>query len=388
MPRKQGKTFRLKIIRFKDRLTGREVEKLSHGKADTVLSYFTREIITPDNRGVLLASNRSGKWLPYLIFPDERTMRCLCTTPMCSWASPAVGGERVVFVSEDGRLGYVPLEGGAFRAIVELPREREYSHVAASSCGRYAFLLYSEQAPRTTKTIADGRSHSSGSERTAFGLRTVMLRVNLDTSITKALTGGLGSFFHPMISPADPTVMEYCADTMFWRQGQRMWTIRYHERAALVEVRPLFRQRFGIDSVGHEFFLQDGRVAAVYMRYAKITDPIDQPKDSFILIADPISGRHRAYKTTTMLHNHLHGRDGRLFVSEGISGKAGPKTMDLLCRYDVRGQRAVSTPLCQSGCSWKGQLGHPHAVLDRTNRWCYFNSDRNGRCHVYRVRMD
>jgi len=388
MHAKPGQTFRLQIASSKDPLTGRIVERVSDQRGNTVLSYFTREIITPDDRAVLGASNRTGKWLPYLLCPDDRTMRCLCTTPMLAWASPAIGGERVVFVSGDGRLGYVPFGGGPFQAVSKLPPGHDYSEVAASACGRYAFLLYSERPPRFTRCVLDGRFHSSGSERAAFGLRTVMLRVDLNTGISKALTGGIGAFYHPMISPADSAWMEYCFDKTYWRQSQRMWTIHYHKRASVAEVRPLFEQRFGIDSVGHELFLQDGRVAAVYMRYAKITDPIEQPQESFILVADPAKRTHRAFKTAKMLHNHLHGRDGKVFVSEGISGNDGPTRLDLISRYDVHGSKAAPTPLCRSGCSWKGQLGHPHAVLDRAHRWCYFNSDREGRCNVYRVRMD
>src|SRR5947208_355564 len=121
MRTKPGLAFPLRVASTTDPVSGRKVERLSDNKVDTALSYFTREIITPDNRGVLVASNHSGKWLPYLIYADEKLMRCVSTTPMHTWSSPAIGGERIVYVSSDRRLGYAPSGGGPFQAVVELP---------------------------------------------------------------------------------------------------------------------------------------------------------------------------------------------------------------------------------------------------------------------------
>lgn len=384
---KPGQTFRVSVVANTDPLTRRKLERLSDDRGDTTLSYFTREIVTPDDRGVLVASNRSGRWLPYLIHPDQRVMRCLSTITLYDWSSPAIGGDKVVFISRDGRLGFVPLDGGEFEPLIQLPPGFRYSEVAASKCGRYAVLIYSEKPHPPSQRISDGEYPSSLSEQAAFGARWVLLHINLETGITKGLTGGLGSVAHPLISPTNPQQMEYCQSPP-WRLCQRMWSVRYYEKAFFVEVEPLFRQRIGLDAVGHEFFLQDGRTAAVWMRFGKVSDPQDSPRESFILVADPETGKQTAYRTTTMIYNHLHGRDGRVFVSEGISGRRGPTRLDLICRYDVRGQQAMATTLCASGCSWSGQLGHPHAVVSRDNRWCYFNSDRDGHCNVYRVRMD
>jgi len=147
-----------------------------------------------------------------------------------------------------------------------------------SACGRYALVIYSEKVPPTTRRIVDGVQTSATSERIKFGARTVMLRVDLDTGLTKGLTGGLGCFAHPMISPTDANLMEYCA-VDFWHEIQRMWTIRYDEAAAHIEVRPLFRQRIGIDAVGHELFLQDGKIAAIWTSFGKVGLPADQPKE-------------------------------------------------------------------------------------------------------------
>lgn len=357
------------------------------------MTYFTREAVTPDNQGVLVASNRTGKWLPFVIYPDEKRMRCLCITPMHSWSSPGIGGNRVVYMSADGRLGYVPLEGGKFRAVTELPSGMNYSEATVSACGRYTALIYSERLGRTARNLLDDTYPSSLSEALSFGPRSVVLRVDLDTGLTKGLTGGVGALSHPMISPANSAWIEYCS-TVPWRQGQRMFFIRYYKKAFYMDVRPLFRQKPGFDAVGHELFLRDGRLAAVWMRFAKLNDGMNEPRESFILVVDPVTEKFKAFRTPGLVYNHLHGRDGKVFVSEGRSDlhlgkppKLHPQQLDLLCRYDVKGDRTVATALCTHGCTWKGRLGHPHAVVDRENKWCYFNSDRDGKCNVYQVKM-
>ena len=61
---KPGERIAIEITVEADPVTGRLVERLSPPGADMVLPYFTREIVTPDNKGVLVACNRTGEWLP------------------------------------------------------------------------------------------------------------------------------------------------------------------------------------------------------------------------------------------------------------------------------------------------------------------------------------
>lgn len=388
-----GELIPLSIQAREDAVSGRRVERLGVADGQTALSYFTKEVFTTDNRGVLVASDRTGEWLPCLILPDERAMHCLCATPMNTWTSPAIGGERVVFVSKTGTLGWVPITGGEFTPVFQLPPDRRWSEVCASSCGRYAVLIYAEKIGPTTQRLSDGAFPSASSESQVLGPRSVVLWVDLDTGISKGITGASAPLAHAMISPTDPHLIEYC-NALPWSQTQRMWTARYFPEAMFVDVQPLFRQKPGIDAVGHEFFLPDGRIGAIWLKYAKIGQPARDPSETFLLVADPRTRRSRAYRTPGLIFNHLHGRDGKVFVSEGRSSvtlkkalTSNPYDLDLLCRYDVKGEATKATVLCVTGCSWKGQLGHPHAVVCRENRFCYFNSDRDGRCNVYRVRI-
>src|ERR1051326_3949842 len=393
MQPKAGDNSPLAIQAREDAVSGRLVERLTDNSADFAVTYFTKEMFTPDNHGVLVASNRTGEWLPYMILPDDRVMRCLSTTPMNAWSSPAIGGERVIFVSKEGQLGFVPLGGGEFTPVFQLPPDRHWSEVSASSCGRYAVMTYMEKTGPTTQRISDGSFPSSGSEGMAYGPRSVVLWVDLDTGISKGITGANAYLAHAMLSPIDPHLIEYC-NALPWSQTQRMWTARYFPEAMFVDVQPLFRQKPGIDAVGHEFFLQDGRLAAIWLKYTKVGAHAHEPSETFLLIADPRTRKSKAFRTPGLLFNHLHGRDGKVSVSEGRSSVAlkkaltsNPHELDLLCRYDVKGERAKATVLCVHGSSWKGQLGHPHAVVCRENKHCYFNSDRDGHCNVYRVRM-
>jgi oligogalacturonide lyase len=45
-------------------------------------------------------------------------------------------------------------------------------------------------------------------------------------------------------------------------------------------------------------------------------------------------------------------------------------------------------PLTLHGTSWKSQDEHPHPIFDRSCRHVYFNSDREGKRAIYRVKVD
>lgn len=392
-----GTKIPIEVTAINDPATGRRVERIAPPGAKTVLPYYTRELFTADNRGVLVVSDRTGKLLPYIIYPDDGYMVCVSSTPVFSISSPAIGADRVVYVSENGVLGYAPVSGGAFVGVVELPRDFSYTEPGVSVCGRYAAVVYSEKGgPRSRNLLggAPGEYPSAGSERTVFGLRALLLWADLGTGKTKGITGG-SLMSHPMISPVDPCRMEYC-NYGHWTQQQRMMTARFHEAANYLEVKPVFEQRLGLDGVGHEIFLADGRVAAIWMEYARIGDDADRPQKSYILVVDPVTGEHAAYDTPGMRYNHLHGRDGMVFVSEGLSEVLRPNEPplpkrdtsahgDLLVKYVVAGSRTVPTVLCAlEGTNRQ----HAHPVLDRENRWAVFNDARDEHVSVYRVPVE
>ncbi|MCF7837536.1 MAG: hypothetical protein K9N49_02810 [Candidatus Marinimicrobia bacterium] len=393
-----GARIAINMTRETDPVTGRQVERISPLGANTTLPYYTRELVTADNRGILVASDLSGELLPYIIYPDEGHMVCVATTPLRNTSSPGLGGERVVYVSNAGILGYAPQTGGDFTGVSELPQGFTYTEPGVSLCGRYAAIVYAESPHPRTRNLLGGPSGeypSSGSERDAFGMRSVLLWVDLDTGRTKGVAGSQAPGGHPLVSPVNPWLMEFCNNGP-WRQVQRMQIARFHEAANLCETTPLFVQEFGHDAVGHEFFLADGRVAAIWMRYARQSDPVAQPAESYILIADPETGGHVAYETPGMRFNHLHGRDGRVFVSEGLSAVLRPAAAplppravsahgDLLVKYVVAGSRTEPTVLC---ALYGTARQHAHAVLDRENRWAIFNDARGENVGVYRVPLD
>jgi hypothetical protein len=390
----------LKITATRDPLTGRNIERISLPDRPTALPYFTKELFTPDNRGVLVTCRDDrGDWFPWIIRPDDGEMRRVGDVPCASEHNPAIGGGRVVYISKDRRIGYAAIDGsGEFTPVIALAEGVQLGEVCASACGRYVVTCYSEDLPAIASRASDGFQTSASSEPWWFGRRWCMLRVDLDAAVSRAVAGGERRSGHPMISPANADVMEYCTYAP-WDQEQRMFAVRVFPESTYCDVRPLYPQRVGLEAVGHECFLADGRVAAIHMWYERLDHKSAQPDDSSILVADPITHEHHRYRTPGLVFNHLHGRDGRTFVSEGRSdlhihktpapkGTPQDKLLDLMCRYDVAGDHTIATPLCAHGCSWRGQSGHPHAVLCRENRWCYFNSDREGTASVFRVRMD
>jgi hypothetical protein len=394
----------------RDPVTGRAVERAQPAGVTALPSYFTREAVTPDDAGALFSVKEGDRWFPWISRPDEGRVYRVCDAALHNpFTGACIGGDRVLLItSRRGKrvLGWAPLSGGAFRGVVELPTP-ECGDVAASSDGRHAAVIYFDGKSRATaRSLVRGECVSANSERSWLQPGFCLLHVDMERGITKGVAGGYEGFCsHPMISPVDPFLMEYC-NAASWNQRQRMFVARYYPEGNVSEVYPLYEQKPFLEGVGHECFLGDGRVAAVYQRYARVGAPADEPCASAVLVIDPVTRRHTLYDTPGLVWNHLHGRDGRSFVSEGRSAmhltvaararlpeppgpEAARRGLDLLCRYEVvRGRESRVTPLCVTGASWRGQAGHPHPVMDRAGKWCYFAADRGGSSAVWRVRMD
>lgn len=64
---------------------------------------------------------------------------------------------------------------------------------------------------------------------------------------------------HVNISPVDPNIILFCHEGN-WHLVQRLWVAK----VATDEVYPLVEQKYNMERVGHEFFLENGRIGAQY----------------------------------------------------------------------------------------------------------------------------
>ena len=397
-----GDEIEMKVEEWKDEWTGRTVQRLGAEGLRTNLPYFTRECVLPDNSGILMSVLWEDEWRLFAAYPDTGKMKLLSDQVVRSATDPCIGGERILFFNGDNTLGYIPLEGGEFTAVAQPPDDCSSPNPAISSDGRYAVYAWFEKRKETTKSLLRDGYPSRGSENNFAIQSGVVVHIDLDTGITKGIGGGNHIGGHPMINPTNSFNVEVCKDTS-WRD-QRMWTIQYYQEANYTTQEPLYVQESGYEAVGHEAFLQDGRVVAVYQKYKNLSDAPEDTEYSAILVADPKTGKSVKYRTPGFVWNHIHGRDGKTFVSEGRSdlhlppdkhesvmkselGRRSQRELNLVTRYDVAGRKTEATPLCVTGTSWKDGNTHPHPVLDREHKWCYFRSDRSGVPQVYRVDM-
>ena len=205
------------------------------------------------------------------------------------------------------------------------------------------------------------------------------MRVDTESGAAAALWGEREWISHVNVSPVDGDIVVFCHEGS-WHLVQRMWTLR----ASTGEVWPLVEQRRWLERSGHEFFTRTGRVVTQYSWrfHAEAGDWV--PLDVFI---NPDGSGPQSFR-------YLYGRPSHIQIAGdetlGVGDHALPRegfsegrNFIGLIRY--QDERATVTALCRHDTSWLTQHSHPHPVFSPDDRFVYFNSDRGGRCNVYRA---
>ena len=215
-----------------------------------------------------------------------------------------------------------------------------------------------------------------------------------DGRITLAYLDGAGWFDafkdthqvgHFQFCPDDSTLATYCHEGPWHLVTQRIWLLDFVSR----EARPCFRQQEH-DSVGHEFWTQDGyvffddrgpghdgtitsqRTQAVATHVAvKQADMVP-----FVGLAD----RHGNVVRRISLPyycNHYHANPAHtVLVGDDV---------DDLVLIDISGEEARLEVLCNHKTSWHTQTSHCHPTWSWDGRRILYASDRGGRVNLYLV---
>ncbi|KKK84869.1 hypothetical protein LCGC14_2778990, partial [marine sediment metagenome] len=285
-----------------------------------------------------------------------------------------------VYYWSDGRLMSVPVDGGEVAEHYACPRGYRPTALSISSCGRYLAFAYAEQMPTSTDT---GKIYSSQAERMYQCPRSVVIRLDLSENVAQALYGEPAWYSHVSISPVDPNVVMFCHEGP-WLLVQRIWIAW----ADTQEVWPLLKTRRLLGQCGHEYFTGTGKVMTQYAE----RDTVDQypwRHANVLLNPDGSDERKFWYQGPQPMHVQTSHHDGTLMTGDcgrrtDIHDAEGSAMMSLIRLVD---DRSEMTPLCRHGSSWTGHRSHPHPVFWPDDRWVLFDSDRGGRCNVYRVQV-
>jgi oligogalacturonide lyase len=188
---------------------------------------------------------------------------------------------------------------------------------------------------------------------------------------------------HVIIHPDDANTILFCHEGP-WHLVQRMWIAK----VATDEVHPLIETQRHLERVGHEFFTQDGRVAAQYSyRY--------RPDMNWIFHADvyvdPDGGNEQRYYYPYTRPVHVHANaEGELAVGDTAHIRADDpdaRRYIALIKYDPDGHRAIVGRLCRHDASWR-KASHPHPIVTPDGKHVIWGSDVGGRMNVYMAPAD
>jgi len=384
-----GQTWPSEMREFKDEKTGRTIRQLTT-TGNNVHLYFTENSFDVDRNEIIFRSDRgSGIDKAPDAWPEYQLFRMDLSTGVMTQLTDEPGGvgsvtktpdSSLVVYSNGKRLRVLDTTRGETRTIYE--ETGAYSVGAPSiACNRrYVAFARNEhvEAPR-------GPNYTGFKER--------FYRVK-DGRITLAYLDGSGSFDvfkdthqvgHFQFCPDDPTLATYCHEGPWNLVTQRIWLLDFCSREAW----SCFRQEEQ-DSVGHEFWTQDGyvffddrgpghdgtitsdRTQAVAVDVA-VNENVMRP---FVGLADR---KGQVIRKIDMPYycNHYHANpDNTILVGDDV---------DDLVLIDISGQEAKQETLCYHGTSWHMQTSHCHPTWSWDGTRILYASDRGGRVNLYIV---
>ena len=160
-----------------------------------------------------------------------------------------------------------------------------------------------------------------------------------------------------------------------------MWVVN----AKTSVCRPLYDQQPN-EHIAHEYFLQDGRVAAqlaVYSDERKVFT--GDPGVHYHLIVRTDGTGVRKLRLPSHAPRHIQS-NGDASLHVGDCAFAIPDFPDggmLMSLMRHMGDRIEVVPLCRHGSDFSTQISHPHPIFSPDGEYVLFSSNVGGRCGVY-----
>lgn len=384
-----GQTWQSELREFKDEKTGRTIRQLT-ATGNNVHLYFTENSFDADKNEIIFRSDRAtgddkapDEWPEYQIFHMDLgtgIMTQLTDDPGGVGSVTKTPDSALVVYSNGKRIRVLDTATGDVRTVYE--ETGEYSVGAPSiACNRrYIAFARNEhiEAPR-------GPNYAGFKER--------FYRAK-DGRITLAYLDGSGSFDvfkdthlvgHFQFCPDDPTLATYCHEGPWNLVSQRIWLLDFCSR----EASPCFRQDEQ-DSVGHEFWTQDGFVffddrgpghdgTITSDRTQAVASDVAVNENTMVPFVGLADRTGKVIRKIDMPYycNHYHANpENTVLVGDDV---------DDLVLIDISGQKATQETLCTHGTSWHMQTSHCHPTWSWDGSRILYASDRGGRVNLYIV---
>ncbi len=258
----KGDVIRFEQLRQKDALTGVEVTRLTDNQGDMDHPYFTASQVDPAGEFVLGVSARSGKSQLYMVCLKEGKLVQLTDGEQVHSACLDAANQRAYFF--DGRmLKSLRLDTLEEEDLMSVPAGFEASSLSCTQDGRYLAYTMIEIADMELSTARYEAEFSGGSkgfrEKYFRWPSSVIIRYDTQENTGYVVTGELRRMTHVIIHPQDGNTVLFCHEGP-WKLVQRMWIAK----VATDEIYPLIKTTQLLESVGHEFFTDSGRIGTQY----------------------------------------------------------------------------------------------------------------------------
>jgi oligogalacturonide lyase len=386
-----GQKWDSEIREFKDEKTGRTIKQLTH-TGNNVHLYFTENSFDAHENYIMFRSDRASGTDKA---PHEDPLYNLFRMDLDS-------GEIVQLTDENEPVGSVTktpdsrivvyVAGNQFKkldtetgVISTIYTETEHYRVGAPSISanrRYIAFCRNEKVdvPR-------------GPNYTGFKDRYYLVK---DGRITLAYLDGSGWFDvfkdthqvgHFQFCPVDSTLSTYCHEGPWHLVTQRIWFLDFVSR----EARPCFRQGEQ-DSVGHEFWTQDGLVffdnrgpghdgTITSDRTQAVATHVAVKQSAMTPFVGLVDRNGELVKRIDMPYycNHYH-------ANPDLTTLVGDDVDDLVL-IDISDEEAKLEVLCNHKTSWHTQSSHCHPTWGWDGHRILYASDHSGRVNLYLVEL-
>jgi len=384
-----GQEWPSEIRTFEDPKTGRTIRQLT-STGNNIHLYFTENSFDSAENTILFRSDRAygERRLPhepsvYNLFRmdlDTGKIVQLTDEPASVGGVTKTPDSQLVVYTTSSTIKALDTQSGETRTVYVESGDYSFGAPSISANRRYIAFCRNEKVD-----VPRGPNYT--------GFKESFYRIK-DGRITLAYLDGSGWFDafkdthwlgHFQFCPDDPTLATFCHEGPWNLVSQRIWLIDFCSREAW----PCFRQE-EYDSVGHEFWTQDGYVffddrgpghdgTITSDRTQAVATEVQVNENQMIPFVGLADRTGQVVKRIDMPYycNHYHANpDHTILVGDDV---------DDLVLIDIGGARAELSVLCTHGTSWHTQSSHCHPTWSWDGSRILYASDREGLVNLYLV---
>lgn len=362
---------------FQDHLTGRTVWQLTtNPDVECVHFYFTENSFVRGENAIYFLCDRDTPGVLNIFHMDLSTgdmTRTTHATDKNAIAAPTKNADGTRLLFWQGRdVVLLDTQTKSQRVLYTLEDGYVRTRLSLSCDGKTVAIQMNEDVE-----LDHGINYAGFAEKMYRVKRSRILIVPSDGSApARILFRDTAEGGHLQFSPTNPNLLMFCHEGPWHIVQQRIFLLDTRTG----EIWPCFRQG-AQDSVGHEFFTQDGLIffdnrgpghdgtITSSRTQAVAQETHDGTFIPYVGVADESGHVLRAYPLPHYF-NHYHADNGHRLVADGV---------DDLFLIDLSADPPSLSPLCHHGTSWHGQHTHCHPTFDWDGKRVLFASDCGGK---------